>query len=105
MRKVPETDGLLRKLGVPDRLDVCGSKVTPREFGWRVLIIFLGMIWVQFTAFLIIFGVRLWNILPVIVVPVIYLVIWMWFRTRVTDIPTATAEDPAAVKIDGLSRV
>ena len=79
-------------------LNAFGVWLTPWEFGVMLLV---GVL-VQSTVFLFIYGVRWWNIIPVIVIPVISLIIWLWIRMRVTVIPTVT-EDPAAVNIDRLT--
>jgi hypothetical protein len=50
-------------------------------------------------VWLFIFGVHLWNILPVIVVPVILLTLWWWTQMRVTVNPREI-DDPASVTID-----
>ena len=84
------------------RVNVFGMLLTPWQFGFIILVILIVGVQMQFTVFLFIFGVRWWNILPVIVTPVISLIIWLWIRMRVTVIPTVT-EDPAAVNIDRLT--
>ena len=66
---------------------------------FALLVFLLVCVQVQFTVWLFIFGVHLWNILPVIVVPVILLTLWWWTQMRVTVNPREI-DDPACVIID-----
>ena len=83
----------------PDARSVRPPTICSAQEMFALLVFFLVCVQVQFTVWLFIFGVHWWNLLPVIVVPVILLTLWWWTRMHVTVNPREI-DNPAFVTMD-----